>query len=456
MALTGKHSMLEFGSRAAYQHAEVSEGVEAGLLIDREDTPKIPKDILKHVHQFKPDGVDFVKVLVPTWSALPTELLALNEKAMAAEYKRQYGKKLVEQRRGSGTDNEAMRHAVVHNTNPMSMANGRRYWAAGFNVGTGRADLQPFLAGDYWDALKYSATDTSKQANEARSLFAQIQPGDYFLIKGLGGKHDLVVHYVGEVLKKDSINNRIDLKPLAIEHYNGKAPTGTGAGNWFNTLLEVTRPGDIKLLFGQATTPNATTLPVHQSLQESQNIIHYGPPGTGKTYGVFRHAVMLATGSHPEAMEVAYPTQKDVVAVFDRLLIKDWKSEAERIAFITFHQAFSYEDFVEGLKPKSEADGTVSYVVEPGIFERIVARSMDNWLMSRQSTRTATFEEALEQLKDAWERERDMKFTMRTKGYEFSILGFTDTSIQFKKASGGTGHTLSLATLRISTTNNAN
>ena len=167
MALTGKRSMLEFGSRAAYQHAEVAEGVEAGLLINREDTTKIPKDILKHVHQFKPDGVDFVTVVVPSWSDLPTELLALNEKAMAAEYKRQYGKKLVEQRRGSGTDNEAMRHAVVHNTDPLSMANGRRYWAAGFNVGTGRADLEPFLAGDYWDALKYSATDASKQANEA-------------------------------------------------------------------------------------------------------------------------------------------------------------------------------------------------------------------------------------------------------------------------------------------------
>jgi hypothetical protein len=184
------------------------------------------------------------------------------------------------------------------------------------------------------------------------------------------------------------------------------------------------------------------------SLRPSLNTIFYGPPGTGKTYGVFRNAVMRANGLDAEAMAAQYPSHAAVMAAFDKLLIKDWKSEGERIAFVTFHQAFSYEDFVEGVKPKAEPNGTVSYSVEPGIFKRIVSRAMDNWLMSRQSTRSATFEDALEQLKDAWERDKDMKFAMRTKGYEFSILGFTETSIQFKKASGGTGHTLSLATLR--------
>lgn len=450
MALTGKYSMLEFGSRAAFQHREVPEGIEVGLLIDREDVERITDLLSGEPHHFSPDPVDFVTLLVPAWKDIPSNVMALNEKAMAAEYKRQFGKKLVEQRRGSGTDNEAMRHAVVHNEQLMSMANGRRYWAAGFNIGAGRADLQPFIAGNYWDALKYAATDMSNQAKEARALFSQIQPGDYFLIKGLGGKHDLIVHYVGEVLQKDSTNNRLDLKPLDVEHYTGKAPTGSGAGNWHNTLLEVTRPQDITLLFKTTVgqTIEGVKRAVSMEIRQPQNVILFGPPGTGKTYGVFRHAVMLATDSEPKAMAQSYPTQKDVVAVFNKLLIKDWKSEVEQIAFVTFHQAFSYEDFVEGLKPRSEADGSVSYSVEPGIFKRIVARAMDNWLMSRQSSRTASFEEALEQLQDSWERDRDMKFTMRTKGYEFSVLGFTETSIRFKKASGGTGHTLSLATLR--------
>lgn len=41
-----------------------------------------------------------------------------------------------------------------------------------------------------------------------------------------------------------------------------------------------------------------------------------------------------------------------------------------------------------------------------------------------------------------------MKFPLKTKGYDYTIIGFTNTSIQFKKASGGTGHTLSINTLR--------
>jgi 5-methylcytosine-specific restriction protein B len=199
-------------------------------------------------------------------------------------------------------------------------------------------------------------------------------------------------------------------------------------------------------ILGRTTTTEHGS--ASMSLRPSLNTIFYGPPGTGKTYGVFRNAVMRAYGLDAEAMAAQYPNDPAVMAAFDKLLIKDWKSEGERIAFVTFHQAFSYEDFVEGVKPKAEPNGTVSYSVEPGIFKRIVSRAMDNWLMSRQSIRSATFEDALEQLKDAWERDKDMKFAMRTKGYEFSILGFTETSIQFKKASGGTGHTLSLATLR--------
>jgi hypothetical protein len=41
-----------------------------------------------------------------------------------------------------------------------------------------------------------------------------------------------------------------------------------------------------------------------------------------------------------------------------------------------------------------------------------------------------------------------MKFPTKRKGKEYKIIGFTKTSIQFEKASGGTGHTLSISTLR--------
>ena len=79
MALTGKHSMLEFGSRAAFQHREVPNGIEVGLLIDREDVGGIRALVTGEPHHFSPEPVDFVKLVVPAWKDIPLHVLALNE-----------------------------------------------------------------------------------------------------------------------------------------------------------------------------------------------------------------------------------------------------------------------------------------------------------------------------------------------------------------------------------------
>lgn len=48
--------------------------------------------------------------------------------------------------------------------------------------------------------------------------------------------------------------------------------------------------------------------------------------------------------------------------------------------FITFHQSFAYEEFVEGLKPvPDEEAGGVSYEVVPGVFRRICERARAAW-----------------------------------------------------------------------------
>ncbi|MEW4454576.1 AAA family ATPase [Bremerella sp. JC817] len=59
-------------------------------------------------------------------------------------------------------------------------------------------------------------------------------------------------------------------------------------------------------------------------------------------------------------------------------------SVVRRYDFVTFHQSYSYEDFVEGIKPvvmdetESDAAGEVAYCVQPGIFRRMVKRAMDD------------------------------------------------------------------------------
>jgi 5-methylcytosine-specific restriction endonuclease McrBC GTP-binding regulatory subunit McrB len=86
----------------------------------------------------------------------------------------------------------------------------------------------------------------------------------------------------------------------------------------------------------------------------SMNTILYGPPGTGKTYKTAERAVKICDGEVPKTRQ---------------LLMKRYEElrQEERISFVTFHQSYGYEDFVEGLRPELK-DGQISYHVRPGIF----------------------------------------------------------------------------------------
>ena len=54
------------------------------------------------------------------------------------------------------------------------------------------------------------------------------------------------------------------------------------------------------------------------------------------------------------------------------------RKEEKRYEFVTFHQSYSYEEFVEGLKPvlNSETEnGEIRYQIEPGIFKQLARRA---------------------------------------------------------------------------------
>jgi len=96
----------------------------------------------------------------------------------------------------------------------------------------------------------------------------------------------------------------------------------------------------------------------------AKNIILYGPPGTGKTYATAAEAVALCDGSSPANRE-------ELMARYRAL------ADAGQIAFVTFHQSYAYEDFVEGLRPQtptSEDDvpsAGFQLVAKSGIFREL-------------------------------------------------------------------------------------
>ncbi|MBK7302651.1 MAG: AAA family ATPase [Saprospiraceae bacterium] len=110
----------------------------------------------------------------------------------------------------------------------------------------------------------------------------------------------------------------------------------------------------------------------------------------------------------------------------------------------------SYEDFIEGIKPlPPEKDQDLKYDVVDGIFKNLCRSAESNWLSyNRKGDNNVTFEDVFDELKEKWEADTEMKFGMKTEGKEFTITGFSNKSIYFKKASGREGHTLSINTLR--------
>ncbi len=104
------------------------------------------------------------------------------------------------------------------------------------------------------------------------------------------------------------------------------------------------------------------TMPTVPIVRHPLNTILYGPPGTGKTYQTTFRAVAIIEGKPVEAL-LAEP----LAAVHKRFLAY---REQGRIAFVTFHQSYSYEDFIEGIRPVLDnASASVSYKHHDGVFK---------------------------------------------------------------------------------------
>ena len=106
-----------------------------------------------------------------------------------------------------------------------------------------------------------------------------------------------------------------------------------------------------------------------EMIQQPKNQILYGPPGTGKTYNTVVEAMKII-----EPKLIQYDANDNVIN-YSLLKVKfDEYKKQGRIEFVTFHQSYSYEDFVEGLKPVLN-EQNIQYEKKEGLFKKICERA---------------------------------------------------------------------------------
>ncbi|EDY34304.1 ATPase, AAA family [Aciduliprofundum boonei T469] len=110
-------------------------------------------------------------------------------------------------------------------------------------------------------------------------------------------------------------------------------------------------------------------------LNAKNQVILYGPPGTGKTW-IARNYALNGVGENND-----------------------------RVAFVTFHPSFSYEDFVESIKPNADED-ELRFRIEEGIFKRI-ARNAYNALLEYAGVHVSKRWDANGELPDLEDEERN-------------------------------------------------
>jgi len=183
------------------------------------------------------------------------------------------------------------------------------------------------------------------------------------------------------------IDDDLDIvKAILIERLPARIrPTAGGAINLLKygagLLVRYRLRPDIAAAMGPDFSEAQGSTEMQSKPSQALNLILYGPPGTGKTYRTAAEAVKLCDGLLESDPLLIDPDRRaELKQRYDELV------EARRIDFVTFHQSYSYEEFVEGLRPvQSVAPGEgaevgssgagFSLLPEDGVFRRIAHRA---------------------------------------------------------------------------------
>ena len=167
------------------------------------------------------------------------------------------------------------------------------------------------------------------------------------VVKGLYLKNE--TYYVD--IEFDSVQNADDEKDIiSLTELKNKFKTktwdsqGDAVGSYIDeTILPELKEMWSKLINGEKNTETRDGGDEGENMKKEfdKNVIFYGPPGTGKTYTTAKRAVEICKNESEEDLT----DYSEIMKKYNEL------KENNRIEFITFHQSYGYEEFIEGIKP---------------------------------------------------------------------------------------------------------
>ncbi|MBE8723383.1 AAA family ATPase [Flavobacterium hungaricum] len=270
----------------------------------------------------------------------------------------------------------------------------------------------------------------SKKAGEIFNFYSNVKVGDVILaqdgetILGIGIIKDDYYYNTEDIFSHQKI---VDWKVFNVGFKNSQ-------GNQ-TTVFQVTNSNIIDKVDTLLNHENRILMEKLNNLEDKPlNQILYGPPGTGKTYNTVLEAAKIIS-------EIEIEDYDHALEIFNNNL-------GDQIEFITFHQNYSYEDFIQGLRPDTENGNALTFEKKDGVFKRIADRALKNLLASKNPSTAKrdfnlVFQELIQPLNDGDVEEIEIKM----KKTSFYITEVGEKSIAFRKNVGDSEHTLSINTL---------